>query len=356
MKHILVYLNIPWNFIKQRPQFMAEKISQHFDVLVYYNKPYKNTYLVQNEKESERVNLVDRPKIPRKNNILKQMDNQLQKLFLKKYIRDYDLIWIMHPEQYEIMKNQLTGKKLIYDCMDDYSQFPHLSQKQKGELEKVEKDLVERADYIFYTSKTLQNAHQDRYNIIKNTHVVNNGFEPKKDIEEDKDVKEYLNNISGEKVVYIGAIAKWFDIQLIEQILRKDKEINVILFGPLEIELPNIERLHYFGKIPHSSTYTAMKYADLLIMPFIINKLIQAVDPIKVYEYIYSGKQVLVPNYFEMEKFKDYVTIYEDTSDCIEWIKKLKGQTQVYDLERFKEHNTWHARAKQVVNIINEDR
>lgn len=355
MKDILIYLNIPWNFIKQRPQFMAEKLSEHFNVLVYYNRPYKSTYLVEHNKDNEKVRLIARPKIPRKNTVLKKLDNRLQHFYLKKLMRFYEYIWVMHPNEFEIVKDYLEGKKLIYDCMDDYSQFPHLSEEESQNLKRLEKDLIERADYVFYTSKALREVHEDRYNVKKQVYVINNAFEPYKEIVEDTSIKDYMYDIKGKKLVYIGAIASWFDIKLIEQTLQKNTDISVVLFGPLEIELPSIERLYHFGKIPHDSIYTAMKYADALIMPFYISELILAVDPIKIYEYIYSGKKVIVPSYPEMDKFKEFVYIYHDAKEFIEMTSSANLESEQNVLDSFIQQNTWRVRADQVKKIINKE-
>lgn len=352
MKSILIYLNIPWDFIKQRPQFMAEKLGQYFNVWAFYNKPYKQTYLVKSQQCSAQLNLVAKPKVPRKTAVLKNLDNRLQRVFLKPYIKNCECIWIMHPDQYEIVKNQLKGKQLIYDCMDDYSQFPHLSDSQKEALQKVESELVTKAHYVFYTSKTLQKVHQKRYKRLVPTYVINNGFEPVEEMIEDEPIKQYMDSIEGGKIVYIGAIAKWFDIGLIQRILENNQEIHIILFGPLEIELPKNQRLHHFGKIPHSSIYTAMQDADILMMPFCINALIESVDPIKVYEYIYSGKPVLAPYYEEMKKFEAYISLYHDEEECVLLVDQLMSTERDVDLEQFKKYNTWQARAQQVAEII----
>lgn len=353
MKNILMYLNIPWNFIKQRPQFMAEKLSRHFNILVYYNKPYKNTYLIESQENSD-IQRIAKPKIPRKHPILKKLDNVLQHLYLKRYLRDYEYIWVMHPNEYEILKAHLTHQKLIYDCMDDYSQFPHLSKQAKMELKSLEEELIQRADYIFYTSQTLREKHRQRYEIKKTTYVINNAFEPITEFEEDATIKNYMKNIKHKKLVYIGAIAPWFDIELIKQVLQANQEISVILFGPSEIELPNIERLYHFGKIPHGSIYTAMKYADALIMPFCINELILAVDPIKIYEYIYSGKPVIVPDYPEMDKFKEFVQVYHHAQEFIELTHAIQEGQNSRSVDAFIAQNIWDARAEQVKQIIHK--
>ena len=79
--------------------------------------------------------------------------------FLLKYlyrIGEYKYIWItdlrLFPQiQSIISKNQ----KLIYDCMDDVLEFESL-QRQKQELELIEKELFNRVDLVFFSSKELK--------------------------------------------------------------------------------------------------------------------------------------------------------------------------------------------------------
>lgn len=354
MKKILVYLNIPWNFIKQRPQFIVENLSEYFDIYVYYNKAYKNKYITKNNKDKN-MKLIEKIKIPRNGNLLRYLDNKLQLFFINKYINKSDYIWIMHPEQYDILKNKLFHKKVIYDCMDDYSKFPNISEGKIERIVNLEKKLVERSDKVFYSSESLRDVHFKRYGYIDNSYVVNNAFNEKKGIDKNKKISKYMDNIEGKKIVYIGAISEWFDLEVIKEIIYSNSEINVILFGPSEIEIPNIDRLYHYGKIEHNDIYMVMECADILIMPFKINDLIIAVDPIKIYEYIYSRKPIIVPNYPEMDKFKDFLNVYNNRNEAVELANHLYKEKNIDDINKFIKANTWEARAKQIVQIIENE-
>lgn len=353
---IFMYFNIPWNFIKQRPQFLAEKLKDYINIGIYYNKAYKSIYIVKELNEPIGLDIISKIKVPRKSKLLIEFDNFLQRNFLKNYLNPYAYIWIMHPDQYEILSPLLKEKKIIYDCMDDYSQFPHLSPQESMRLKKIEKDLIARADYIFYTSKTLSDNLKKRYpNQTASSYIINNALEPQENYRQDQEIYGYMKQIKTKKVVYIGAIAPWFDFDLINKLLEANKEISVVLFGPTDVSIPQLERLYHYGKIPHESIYTAMQEADVLIMPFKMNDLILAVDPIKVYEYIYSGKQVIVPYYPEMDKFKDYVSIYHDSEEAVEMINHLNKGNDAKGIEEFVRNNTWEARARQIAQILQID-
>ena len=46
------------------------------------------------------------------------------------------------------------------------------------------------------------------------------------------------------------------------------------------------------------------------MMPFILNELIESVDPVKLYEYINFEKNIICIKYDEILRFKDFVYFY----------------------------------------------
>ena len=91
-------------------------------------------------------------------------------------------------------------------------------------------------------------------------------------------------------------------------------------------------------------------------MPFQINELILSVDPVKLYEYINFGKNILSVRYKEIERFKDFVFFYDDYASFISQIKKMKEQlSTIYNNEeriKFLQKNTWEKRASSIKDYI----
>lgn len=51
---------------------------------------------------------------------------------------------------------------------------------------------------------------------------------------------------------------------------------------------------------------------DCLIMPFILNDIISDVDPVKLYEYISMGKNIISVKYREVKRFEKFVYFYRE--------------------------------------------
>jgi hypothetical protein len=91
-------------------------------------------------------------------------------------------------------------------------------------------------------------------------------------------------------------------------------------------------------------------------MPFIVNRLIEAVDPVKLYEYIAFGLPSLAPRYAETERFVPFVNLYNDTDDAITitetLLAKSYSEKSVENREKFLLANSWKKRSTQISDAI----
>lgn len=93
---------------------------------------------------------------------------------------------------------------------------------------------------------------------------------------------------------------------------------------------------------------------DVGIIPFKINELIEAVDPVKVYEYMAAGKNVVSTNLPELYRLKDYIYIAEDHEQFIKFCKEAieKPKIDPKTLMDVAIQNTWEKRVSIIENEI----
>lgn len=371
MKSVLYIMHVPWGIIKQRPHFIAEELSSMYKVDVlhrvqHFNKKQLVTEVVKRNDNISfyEYDILPFDKIPIINCIKTTFIN---KLLLKRRIpcnKKYDAVWITSPYSYWYFKDLIPKDiPLYYDCMDDLSEFPELSKKRKELIIRSEGLLLKRANHVFFSAEYLKNKIIQRYNYCGKYTIVNNaiepptsdnGYIPPKDIKEKIDYIKGLNN----PIVYIGTIALWFDFDNVIALLESNKDISVVLIGPSSIEIPKHDRLCALGTVPRDSIFGIMDAAKALIMPFKVNELIKSVNPVKLYEYIYSGKPVVASRYNETEKFLPYVSLYNEKSELINIISDILN-SEVSNISReqreaFVLNNTWHSRALQIDEAISK--
>lgn len=359
MKNILYLMHIPWGWIKQRPHFIAEGLNDRYNVKILTLKSYALKEL-KNTSSLDISSLFRLPyeRIP----AIFKLNFLLYRMQLRKYLDWADIIWLTSPYFVAVVpKNLFSDKIVVYDCMDDYLEFPQISNSKYrySYYLKSEDFLFRNASVVIASAKYLGNKLIARYG-NRRISVINNAIKDIVDIEATVELPLSLERYVSSKcfkLVYIGTISSWLDFSLLQQIVKSNNLIEVFLFGPSEVTIPNSERITYCGQVEHNAVFKIMEMADALIMPFVVNELIQSVNPVKLYEYIYSGKPCLSPLYEESCYFEDYVYLYGSAEECISLLnaicsKKRKSKKDIYSCREFCEKNTWKHRMEEIFHLL----
>lgn len=93
-------------------------------------------------------------------------------------------------------------------------------------------------------------------------------------------------------------------------------------------------------------------------MPFVLNEIVKAVDPVKIYEYINFNKNVLIREYNEVERLKEYVYFYNNADEFINAIDLMqKNNALKYSMKAridFLAKNSWKNRVDRIVEVLSE--
>ncbi len=352
MKSILYLTTTEWGWIKQRPHFIAEGLSKYYPLIVVNSKVFSRKSHVRNRTE---VVIKELFRLPfERISIIKLLNSFLLKIQLRKLIRNNDIIWFASLRFFSLLNiSTLKGKIVVYDIMDDILEFPEIK-KDFNNLSKMkfnEYKLFKRSDLVFTSASFLKNQIAKRYG-EGNVYLVNNAIVPMTNNMGKKQLPEKLLSFLSSKrikLTYIGTLSSWLDMSLLINILDLYSDIEILLFGPSDISLPNHERLKHFGAIEHDCIFEVMNRSDAMIMPFVINDLIKSVNPVKLYEYVYSNKPCISVFYDELTQFTDYVYFYNDIKEFQVLLnklikKELKPKADIEKVRTFYSKNTWDNR------------
>lgn len=355
-KKILYIMHVSWHWIKQRPQFLAENLSQHFEVKILYKKTILELFTNFNSPNNS-TGIIQLPLSRFK--LIQKLNKLLYRLYINKYLKEIDYLWMSSVFDYSNISDLIDNKiKLVYDCMDDVCEFPH-NKKDQNILATIKKErqLVERANNVFVSSNWLKKVILNRYDLKTNITVVNNAldhnFLNKKTFK--KEIY-YPKKNNHRDIMYIGTISEWFNFDLIVYVLKKISNLRLILIGPLAVDIPKHDRIIHLGSKNHSDLPLYMNKTDALVMPFVINDLVLSVNPVKLYEYIYSGKPIISCNYEEINQFNEFVYTYDNENDFLKLMDNLiLGKLKVRskkEREDFLCKNTWAKRSLDISKII----
>lgn len=350
-------MHIDWRWIKQRPHFIAEGLSDFYDVTVVHfcSKRYlfgTSDALTVNKKN---LDLLPAFRIPfYQNNAVYVLNKAYMKIYFKMLLKKYDpdFIWITFPQLYDYIPSN-TRCKIIYDCMDEATGFD-FQDSFKSKILELEEKLVNDASIVFTSSNYLFKTLDKNYQCNDKLVLVRNAFDGKI-----IDNKGIINKVQENfKIGYVGTISQLIDFEKIRITLDEIKNIEYHFIGPymLEKELKH-DKIKFYGTINHGELYDYVKNFDCLIMPFKLNELVKSVDPVKLYEYINYNKPILSIYYDELDYFSQFIYFYSDTQELISLLKKMiKNQfvTKYSDDERVKflEANSWDVRVSEIIKYL----
>lgn len=352
--NLLYISHVSWDWTKQRPQFIAEELSKYYNVIYVQEKSFRKKTII-NEKT---VTIKYLPHIPfARFGIIKFINIFLYKIQLINLCRKADVIWFTSPQVLKwVSKGFFRSKITIYDCMDDMIElFP--SDKQ---MEKNESILYKKASIVLASSAHLAEKLKKRYG-GRDITIVNNAISSHfntSSIQLPLELKKYYYDNDKIIMTYVGSISSWMDFELLNKIIKEFPQIVINLWGPThEVNIPEHNGINLCGTVEHKYVSSILSSSDILIMPFVVNELIESVNPVKLYEYIYSGKPCLAPRYDESLPFEDFVCLYESHKDCLSVIdsiiKNEYHQRSLDDCRAFVKNNTWRNRIEVICNAIN---
>lgn len=251
----------------------------------------------------------------------------------------------------------LKDNKTIYDCMDEHAGFADTPPK----LLTLEPNLMIKSDAVVASSKPIYHEVK-RYNC--SAHLIRNAGEYEHFAMGDaKKAAMDLPEVKGPIIGYVGAIADWFDMKLVHELATRNPDWNFMLIGNTHIssieEISKCNNVFLLGEKSYDELPSYIQSFDVCIIPFLINNLTLATNPVKVYEYLAAGKPVVSSDLPELRTMQEYVWLASGTQqfECSIHAALLKtDQEKHIDKRRlFAAKHTWKKRYESFKAIISKN-
>ena len=356
---IVYFSAIAYDDLKQRPQYIAEKLAEKYEVIYVEPTIRWVSYIFGRTKEYKgkvkkiSANLT----VVRCNGLFvfpfrwKPYDfigigNIAEKVQLKKYLTLADIVIIGYEGWTDVVEH-LKNKKIVYDKMDDNALLT--PQKiLKNYLNKMERRLLRKTDYMVVTAQQFLDRYQD---YVKNISLIPNAVDIK------TTAKRQDTNYGEHKCIfgYVGMISEWFDFQAIE-VIAEQTNTKIDLVGPCNVVKYSKENVIYEGKIPKEMVGEKIQSFDICLYPFKQGKLLNTVNPVKIYEYLAENKPVIAVDSVETRKFGNLIYRYQNYEQLKKLCQaKLKKPFQTKEeCLKYIEYNSWEKRVDEFEKILEE--
>jgi GT2 family glycosyltransferase/glycosyltransferase involved in cell wall biosynthesis len=242
------------------------------------------------------------------------------------------------------------GSKLVYDCMDDWETFQNMGAFNISE----EKQLVRETDVLVVTGAELEKKFE-----AQGLHPVlaRNGADYPFFA---KAVPNHLlDGVPRPIVGYFGAIADWIDLDLIYEVARSRPQYSFVLIGQVfgrDVKaLESLGNVRLLGNKPYAEIPAYLHGFDACVIPFLLNQVTKATDPVKLYEYFSLGKPVIATDMKELGQCGDLIYIGHSAEDFAAEVDQAvmeKSPDLVQRRIEFAKANTWASRVDQIDGAV----
>lgn len=351
---ILVFPVIDWEFRVQRPQHLARELAASGDRVIYLTTTFNYSTdpgfkILRSPENNVVICSLNCNKLGI--NIYKDSLEDEQLSFLNQSINIVRLAFglgyttsIVNLPFWRRVVESLAANHIVYDCMDHHAGFENNDASMLDE----EDLLLTSADLVITTSQRLSDIISEKADNV----IIRNGAEVGYFVKEPKEI--YLTK-SRPIVGYYGAIAEWFDIDLLVKCAKQYPQYDFMLIGGVTCDISKAEKLDnikFLGEVVYDKLTGYLKSFDVCLIPFKLIELTLCTNPVKVYEYLAAGKPVVCTAMPEVKIIDDMVHVAENHDAFVAGIeiamKEVSNNCLSEERKQWSLTHDWASRAQSL--------
>lgn len=352
---------VGWNIpLFQRSQHMANELTDDGYLYFYRTSEQFDPHIKTVEKLKDRLYLVNMANFALQNAMFDLLKEYKGHKFLSLYSTDVYL-----DEQYIKEKYIDNGFKIIYEYIDE------LSDEISGHLPDFvydrHKNIIEDKSNIAVGSadKLIEEIEEIRGK--ENVAMITNGVQYDHWQYRSDEVPEKLKDIvsKGNPIIgYFGALAKWFDYELLKKVAKERPNYEIVLIGFLydnsfkDSKIDELENVHYLGIVDYKELNQYSQYFTISTIPFLLNDITESTSPVKLFEYMAMGHPIVTTDMRECRKYKSVLIgkSHEDFIEKLDFALTLDKKDEYYNyLKEEALANTWREKAAILDRLIEKN-
>lgn len=339
--------SVPWGYMFQRPQQIAKALSKLGNSVIY---SVEGEYTVKPDR------------------LVRGCKGLETNLYLYNDFRNGEFLkYLESPVIYRYWATQLNfgnssfslnsgNNPSIYDWVDDIDVYNYSKEQIFNH-----KQLVKSSNLLITTAENIyEKAYKERKDAILLPNACDYDFFANPIPYFSKELVEFKKRYKA-IIGYYGAIANWFDFELIKYCAQNNPEWLFLIVGEtypeVQSKTQNIgkDNVVFWKRVSYEKLPFLLSNFDVAIIPFLINDITQSTSPVKIYEYLAGGKPVVSTDLQEVKKIpkvfvaKNKAGFNEMLSEAT---RKSNDSEFLKNIKIYARENSWVNRANVIMQIL----
>ena len=247
-------MHVDWDWIKQRPHFLAEELAGDFNVVALYPRSVRRAHLVRNTSAVKRHGVVQLPFA--RFAFIRQINDFIRTVYALAFMVFWrpHFVWVTFPTLTHPWIYRLIGNgHLVYDCMDDAAQFTTDSAVQ-ARIMAGESELLQQSAVVLASSENLKSKVLHRGASPAKVHLIRNACSDR--LARTQPLPFTAINSGPLRVAYVGTVADYIDFATLIHCCDADPLIELNFIGPVTTVAPAHRAFRYHGVVDRGADRT----------------------------------------------------------------------------------------------------
>lgn len=262
------------------------------------------------------------------------------------------ILWTYTPHSADFADRKLGQTFTVYECVDEFSAAKGLV--HGPTIAAMERDLLRQVDLTIVTAPALL---ENRALFTRRCELVPNGV----------DVEHFAKASLAETVPpasvaalpkpvvgFIGGVQYWIDFDLIAHAARAHPNWSFAFVGPVEPlarvdKVRGLPNVYFLGRQPYAQVPAYVAGFDVCINPYILDDVAEKCDPLKLYDYLASGKPIVSVDMPAARRFANLMPLTRTPGEFTRALENVLAHPgDGAGRQRTATEHSWTARFKHV--------
>ena len=198
-------------------------------------------------------------------------------------------------------------RRTVYYCVDDFTQWHCIDGRA---VQRLEQETLGACDLMVATSTSIL---EKRSSFVAASTLLTHGVDLTHFSRAVRDLSSPLAALPGPLVGMFGVFDQRVDGDALKAAALLSPQATFVILGPVVDrdpgELRDVPNLRFLGTVPYSDLPGHVGHFDLCILPYKVDESTRSINPLKLKEYLATGKPVIVSPLPEALRLAEYLTL-----------------------------------------------